>query len=171
MGFYHNYRGKITISDIDLNQYDIESLRSRTNIVSQNVFLFKGSVKDNIKMAASNAIEHIIDEATYLSGCTTLFQDDLNKVQIEEFGRNLSGGQIQAVAIARCMLKNPDFLMFDEATTHLDKEVCQIVMHAIKNVFTDKTRIIITHDREIAKMADRTFMLEDEKIRELKSKT
>lgn len=167
LGMYHDYAGGILIDDIELHEYEITSIRNRTGIVSQNTFLFRGSLLDNIRMAASDASENDIERVLDSSGCTKLFGDKLDGIQIEEYGKNLSGGQRQAAAIARCLLKNPDILMFDEATTHLDNATRHVVLDAFKNTFKGKTRIIITHDYEIAKMADRVLLLEDGNIREL----
>jgi ATP-binding cassette, subfamily B, bacterial len=167
LGSYHTYSGSIFIDGSELHEYDITVLRSRIGLVSQNAYFFTGSLMENIKMAAPEIAAEEAGRVIRLSGCDRLFKDDLDKVQIEENGKNLSGGQRQAAAIARCLLKKPDILFFDEATTHLDQDTRQVVLHAIREVFPDKTRIIITHDREIAAMADRVLKIEDGAVVEL----
>jgi ABC-type multidrug transport system fused ATPase/permease subunit len=149
-----------------MKELDILSVRNRIGIVSQNTFLFRGSLLDNIKIANPSATRESIERAAELSGCNLVF-DNCSNVQIEEFGRNLSEGQKQAASIARCLLKNPDLLMFDEATTHLDTETRKIVLSAIKNMFSGKIRIIITHDYEVAKIADRILLLECGEVKEI----
>jgi len=166
LGLYQKYSGVILIDQIDIRDLNTMSLREKIGIVSQNVFLFHGSLLDNLKLASPNASIEAIERAVTLSGCKTLF-DDYNHVQIEEFGSNLSGGQRQAASVARCILKDPDLLMFDEATAHLDNETRRVVLSAIKSVFKERTRIIITHDKEVASIADRVYLLEEGGIKEL----
>jgi len=161
LGFYPDYSGQLMIDGTELHQYDVISLRKRIGIVSQNVTLFTGSLWDNVKMAAPVASEETVERALALSGCKNVFVGESRKVAVTEFGKNLSGGQRQAVAIARCLLKNPDVLIFDEATAHLDASTREVVMRALKEVFAAKTRILITHDQEIAQYADRVLLLED----------
>jgi ABC-type bacteriocin/lantibiotic exporter with double-glycine peptidase domain len=167
LGSYHNYTGGIFIDGSELHDFDITSLRGRIGLVSQNAFFFTGTLLENIRMAALNVSKEEIDRVIRLSGCLRLFENSLESIRIEENGKNLSGGQRQAAAVARCLLKRPDILLFDEATTHLDQATCQVVLHAIRNVFPDRTRIIITHDRDIAEMADRILQIEDGSITEL----
>lgn len=167
LGSYNNYTGGIYIDNMELHEYDITSLRSRIGLVSQNAFFFTGTLLDNIKMAAISTSPEEVKNVSLLSGCPQLFKGNLENVRIEENGKNLSGGQRQAAAIARCLLKKPDVLLFDEATTHLDQDTRQIIIHAIRDIFMDKTRIIITHDREVAGIADRIIILENGSLKEL----
>ncbi len=160
LGFYPNYQGQILVDNTELHKYNIISFRKRIGIVSQNIVLFTGSLESNVKMAHPQATEEDMERAYTLSGCKEIFDKELSEVRISETGRNLSGGERQAVAIARCLLKNPDIIIFDEATAHLDKNTCKLVMQAFKDVFVDKTRILITHDQDIAKFADRILLLE-----------
>lgn len=165
LGFYGQYDGRILIDGSELHDYDVVSLRRRVGIVSQNVILFSGSLWENVKMASPEASKEEIDQALSLSGCRDIFDGDLSEVHVAEAGKTLSGGQRQAVAIARCLLKDPDVLIFDEATAHLDTSTRQVVMHAFKEVFAQKTRILITHDGEIAETADTVFIIEEGVVR------
>jgi len=119
-------------------------------------------------MADPQATEEAVERALTLSGCKDVFGEKLAEVKITEFGRNLSGGEKQVVAIARCLLKDPDVLIFDEATAHLDPSTREVVMQAFRDVFRDKTRILITHDQKIAKFANRVLLLEDGAVKEVK---
>jgi ABC-type bacteriocin/lantibiotic exporter with double-glycine peptidase domain len=167
LGFYPDYSGQIMIDGTELRQYDVISLRKRIGIVSQNVILFTGSVWDNVKMAAPWASEATVEQALALSGCSKgVFGGKLRDVAVTEFGKNLSGGQRQAVAIARCLLKDPDVLIFDEATAHLDADTREVLMRALGEVFATRTRILITHDREIAGYADRVLLLQNGTVQE-----
>jgi len=159
LGFYAGYDGQLLVDGIELHQYDVVSLRKRIGIVSQNAMLFTGRLKDNVRMADPWASEAAVEQALALSGCIDVFGGELGDVAVAEFGKNLSGGQRQAVAIARCLLKNPDVLIFDEATAHLDASTREVVMRALKEVFAAKTRILITHDQGIAQYADRVLLL------------
>jgi ABC-type bacteriocin/lantibiotic exporter with double-glycine peptidase domain len=163
LGFYNDYQGRIYFNDSELHEYNIASLRNRIGIVSQNIFLFKGNLKENVKIANFGASEQDIERAIELSGCKKIFSNEIGTIKVEEFGRNLSGGQKQAAAIARCLLKDSDLLLFDEATTHLDEATRATVLRAIRETFVNKTRIIISHDRDIANMADRILWLENGK--------
>jgi len=165
LGFYPNYRGEILIDGVELREYDVASLRRRIGIVSQNAFLFTGTLWENVKIANPSATDEEVERVLALSGCTHVFSGDLRKVFIAEAGRNLSGGQRQAVAIARCLLKDPDLLIFDEATAHLDREAREVVMEAFMKAFNGKTRVLITHDPAIAKFAKRILLLENGKVK------
>lgn len=166
LGFYPNYSGGIYIDNKELHQYDLSSLRKRMGIVSQNLFLFDGTLESNVRIAATNASKEAFKNALDLSGCSSLFKDKTDIIKTGELGRYLSGGQKQAVAVARCILKDPDMLMFDEATAFLDLPTREIVISAIRNVFKNRTRLIITQDREIAEIADRVFYLENGQVTE-----
>jgi len=167
LGFYPNYLGRVEVDGFELHDCDISTLRQRIGIVSQNLFLFTGTLLENIKLAKPDARSDDIQRILILSGCMGIFEGDVVNTQVYDLGRNLSGGQRQAVAIARCMLQNPDIILFDEATAHLDSKTRQIVMNAIKNVFHNKTRVLITQEREIANIADRIFILDQGKVNEI----
>lgn len=167
LGFYPDYSGSIYIDNKELHQYDLSSLRKRMGIVSQNLFLFDGTLESNVTIASPDASKEALKNALELSGCTSLFKDKTDIIKTGEAGRYLSGGQKQAVAVARCILKDPDLLMFDEATAHLDIPTREVVKTAIRDVFKNRTRIIITQDREVAEIADRVFYLENGQVTEV----
>lgn len=161
LGFYPNYDGRILVDGHELRDYDVVSLRQRVGVVSQHTTLFSGSLWDNVKMANYEATDREVQQALALSGCRDVFFGELSTLQVAEAGKNMSGGQRQAVAIARCLLKDPDVLIFDEGTAHLDSTARSVVKHALTQVFPGKTRILITHDPEVAQMAKTIFVLED----------
>jgi ABC-type bacteriocin/lantibiotic exporter with double-glycine peptidase domain len=165
LGFYPNYRGEILIDGVELHKYDVGSLRKRIGIISQNAFLFTGTLWENVKIANTSATDEEVERVFALSGCTHVFDGDLRRVFISEAGRNLSGGQRQAVAIARCLLKNPELVIFDEATAHLDREAREVVMHAFVEALKGKTCVLITHDPAIAGFAKRILLLENGKVK------
>ncbi|HCC33434.1 MAG TPA: hypothetical protein DEQ28_05955 [Clostridiales bacterium] len=170
LGFYPQYAGRIFIDGRELQEYDVVSLRKRVGVVSQHVVLFTGSLWENVKMASPEAADGAVHRALALSGCRDLFDGELDQVQVAESGKTMSGGQRQAVAIARCLLKDPDVLIFDEATAHLDSSTRSVVAHALRDVFAHKTRILITHDREMAGVADTVLLLEEGVVKSLHPK-
>jgi len=161
LGFYPRYTGQIMIDGQELRDYDIISLRKRMGLVSQHVILFTGSLWDNVKMACPEASDEAVERALALSGCREVFSSALCDVSVAEAGKTLSGGQRQAIAIARCLLKDPDVLIFDEGTVNLDTIAYSVVINALNQVFADKTRILITHDPRVAANANSVLLLED----------
>lgn len=159
LGFYPGYEGQILVDGVDLRQYDILALRKRIGIVSQNVYLFSGSVLENVRMAEPDATNATLERALEISGCSRLFGDSLARRAVTEGGKNLSGGERQAVAIARSLVRNPDLIVFDEGTAHLDETSRQVVAKALEETFSSKTRILITHDKDVAQRASRVLEL------------
>ena len=150
---YQVNRGAIFINDIDINEIDASSLRRRIGIVSQNIFLFSGSLRENLKLVREKTTDLEIKEALSKSGW-----DEINlDMYISEGGKNLSGGQKQKIAIARMLILNADVLIFDEATANLDIESKAIIENAIKYAFKEKTCIFITHDTELLQYMERTI--------------
>ncbi|SHH94761.1 ABC-type multidrug transport system, ATPase and permease component [Clostridium collagenovorans DSM 3089] len=160
LGFYDNYEGDIIINNKNLKSINIESLRSKIGIVSQKIFLFAGTVEENIKFANEN-----LNEERFEYVCSLLDDSIFNKIQrrsymIAEGGRNLSGGQIQKIAIARALLKDSDVYIFDEATANIDITSKTSIMNIILSELKDKIVIIITHDKEIIDCADNIYSLD-----------
>jgi ATP-binding cassette subfamily B protein len=159
LGFYADYQGEIFVDGMNLREYDIVAFRKRIGIVSQNVSLFSGSVLDNVRMAAPAVSTEALSQALERSGCVRLFGASAAHHVVAEGGRNLSGGERQAVAIARCLVRDPDLLVFDEATAHLDETARKLVMQALEETFGHKTRVLITHDVEVAQLASKVYRL------------
>ncbi|MBS3788828.1 ABC transporter ATP-binding protein, partial [Candidatus Bipolaricaulota bacterium] len=166
LGFYPDYSGEILLDGLELHEYDIDSLRKRVGIVSQEVLLFSGTLEENVRLANPEASKESLKQALLRSGFNEVFSQDISNNTISESGRDLSGGQKQVIAIARCLLKDPDILIFDEATTHLDENARKIVVKAFKNKFSGSTRILITQDKELSEIAERTVLLENGELHE-----
>jgi len=156
-GLYSGYKGKIFIDEIDLEQLDKSSYRSRLGIVSQDVFLFNGTVRDNIFYGAEkdDKKQIHIDEFEYIFN---KFPEGLNTI-VGENGQLLSGGQKQLVAVARVLLKNPDVLIFDEATSNLDIHIKKLFSSICEKYFRGKTCIFISHDEGFLFKTDRVINL------------
>lgn len=116
IGFYKNYTGSIQINGIELRDISVTDLRSRIGIVAQNIFLFSGSLLDNIRYISPESSEQEVMNALEKAGLDiSEFAGGLHFI-INENGKNLSGGQRQKIALARMIVKNPDVMIFDEAT-------------------------------------------------------
>ena len=154
LGFYKDYSGSIRINDIEIKNVSLLDLRNRVGIVAQNIVLFSGTLLDNIRFIAPQLDGHEIISALSKAGLDiSEFAGGLQAV-ISENGKNLSGGQKQKIALARMILKNPDVMIFYEATSNLDIETSNLVKQSIHTIFAEKTGIIITHDPDMASLAD-----------------
>lgn len=159
LGFYKNYSGSIRINGIELKTISLADLRNRVGIVAQNIVLFSGTLLDNIRYIAPDLKESEIISALDNAGMDiSEFADGL-QTMINENGKNLSGGQKQKIALARMIVKNPDVMIFDEATSNLDIATSDIVKKSIRTLFSEKICIIITHDPNIATLADTVIEL------------
>ncbi|MBW4960659.1 ABC transporter ATP-binding protein [Sulfitobacter sp. CW3] len=160
--FYDPTDGRITIDGIDIADMTLNSLRSQIGLVSQDVFLFGSTLRDNIlygKLGASEAELNAAVENAQLSTLVARLPDGLDTV-VGERGVMLSGGQKQRVAIARAFLKNPPILILDEATSALDRETERDIQHALEQLSKGRTTLIIAHRLETVKHADQIIVME-----------
>jgi ABC-type multidrug transport system fused ATPase/permease subunit len=161
LGLYPDYSGVININGINLKDINIKSLRDKVGIVSQNVILFSGTLLDNIKMANPNISDEGLGQLLEIFN-DKMFQDmDPYAMMISEKGNNLSGGQRQKIAILRAMAKDPEILIFDEATSNLDNASKMLLKNAICNIFDEKTCIIISHEEEISGLSDIVLQVDE----------
>lgn len=159
MGFYKNYDGSIRINGIELKNISLVALRRKIGIVAQNIVIFSGTLLDNIRFIAPELGEAEVISALEKAGLDiSEFADGINTL-ISENGKNLSGGQRQKIAFARMIVKNPDVMIFDEATSNLDAATSKLVKSSIQTLFANKICIIITHDQEMASVADTIIRL------------
>ncbi|MEH7402452.1 MULTISPECIES: ABC transporter ATP-binding protein [Bacillaceae] len=166
--FYDVLDGAITIDGIDIRNMTKESLRSNIGIVQQDVFLFTGTLKENIAYGKLNATDEEIEESARKAHLTDLIASlpDGYETQIGERGLKLSGGQKQRLAIARMFLKNPPILILDEATSALDTETEAIIQEALNDLSKDRTTLVIAHRLGTIKKADRILVITEEGIAE-----
>jgi ATP-binding cassette, subfamily B, bacterial len=166
--FYDVVEGSVTIDGIDIRDMTKESLRSNIGIVQQDVFLFTGTLRENIAYGKLDATDEEIEEATrraHLSDLIASLPDGYN-TQIGERGLKLSGGQKQRLSIARMFLKNPRILILDEATSALDTETEAIIQEALTELAKDRTTLIIAHRLATIRNADRILVVTEEGIAE-----
>lgn len=159
--FYDIDKGSIKIDDKDIKDITLESLRDNIGIVQQDVYLFGGTVKDNIRYGKDDATDEQIIRAAELAGATE-FINDLPygfDTYIGERGVKLSGGQKQRISIARVFLKNPPILILDEATSALDNKSEAIVQKSLENLSEGRTTITIAHRLSTIINADEILVL------------
>ncbi|EAC3818908.1 ABC transporter ATP-binding protein [Listeria monocytogenes] len=166
--FYDVSAGEITIDGENIKRFTLPSLRAQIGVVQQDVFLFSGTVRENIaygKLDASDEeIEHVVKLA-HLSKVVEEMQDGLETI-IGERGVKLSGGQKQRLAIARMFLKNPPILILDEATSALDTETEQVIQASLEELAEGRTTLIIAHRLATIKHADRIIVVNETGIAE-----
>lgn len=148
MGLYSDYKGRIYIDGKDIKKYQKASIRDQISIVSQNVFLFSGTVKENIIYSVNDFTDYDLVEALNDSGLSEAFKTNLLNLEsnVGENGMLLSGGQRQMIAIARAILKKSKILIFDEATSNLDSIKTNKLYELVHKKFNDSTCIIVSHD-------------------------
>ena len=145
--FYDPTEGRIEVNGIDLSMLKLKPYRKRIGVVSQDIILFRGTIKENIAVGKPDASFEEIVEAAKVANIHDFIESlpEGYDTLIGEGGIQLSGGQKQRVAIARAVLKNPDILILDEATSALDSETEVVVQRALDEKFRDKILIAIAH--------------------------
>jgi len=159
-------KGKITIGDTSVNSIDISFLRRRIGIVNQSPFLFNATIKDNIGYGLNNLTMDQIEHAANQSQATE-FIEKLPKgfdTMVGERGQMLSGGQQQRIAIARTVIRNPDIIIFDEATSSVDNKTEQLIQKALFNIQKGRTSIIIAHRLSTIRNCSTIFLIKDGKV-------
>ncbi len=166
--FYDVTGGAILIDGHDVRDLKLNSLRSQISIVSQDVFLFHGSVRENILFGRAEAGEQEMIEASRIANAHEFIMTlpDAYDTFIGERGVRLSGGQKQRLAIARAVLKNAPILIMDEATSSVDTETEVLIQEAFEKLLQDRTAIIIAHRLSTVRNADIILVLEGNSISE-----
>jgi ATP-binding cassette, subfamily B, bacterial len=169
MGVYRPDSGGISVSGTNYDEADIRALRTRMAILPQNPFLFPGTIRDNLTYGLAVCSDHDVWQALEWSGAGAFvgeIADGLNSA-IGEQGILLSGGQRQKLALARALLRKPEFLIFDEPTNHLDEEAIAILLHNLARLPFNPAVLIISHDPIAQRHASRAWRLEDGSLREV----
>lgn len=166
--FYDVDQGSITIDGIDIRKMTQRSLRQQIGIVQQDVFLFTGTIRENIAYGRIGATFEEIQEAARRAHLAEFIESlpDGYDTQIGDRGIKLSGGQKQRLAIARMFLKNPPILILDEATSALDTETEKIIQKSITELAQNRTTIIVAHRLATVRNADRIFVVTPNGIEE-----
>jgi len=164
-------RGEIKIDDRNILDYDIDFLRSRIAVVLQDVFLFSGSVLDNITLRNPNINKNDAIEAAKMIGVHDFIMQlpgdyDFN---VMERGSTLSLGQRQLLSFIRALLYNPSILILDEATSSIDSESELLIQHAIDKLISGRTSIVIAHRLSTIRKANKIMVLDKGEIKEMAS--
>ena len=167
--FYDVKRGRITIDGIDIKDVTLKTLRENIGIVQQDVFLFAGTLRENVAYGKPDATDEEIYEALDKAQLSELVENYPKKLDtiVGERGVKLSGGQKQRVAIARMFLKNPPILILDEATSALDTETERFIQTALNRLSVGRTSLVIAHRLATIKNADRIMVVTKQGITEV----
>ncbi len=166
--FYDVTDGSIFIDGVDIKLVTLSSLRERIGTVAQDVYLFSGSVRENIAYGKPDASDDEIIEAAKLAGAHEFIKDlpEGYNTYVGERGVKLSGGQKQRISIARVFLKDPDILILDEATSALDNESELLIQRSLEKLAKGRTTLTIAHRLTTIKNADRILVLTEKGIEE-----
>ena len=166
--FYEYEKGKILIDGTPITHFTRESLRENIGIVQQDVFLFGGSIKENIRYGKLNATDEEIESAARRANILEFVNSlpDGWDTEIGERGVRLSGGQKQRLSIARVFLKNPPILILDEATSALDNTTEMLIQESLNELAKGRTTIVVAHRLSTVKNADEIIVVSNGKIDE-----
>lgn len=162
MRFYDVTGGRILLEGKDIREYKINNVVQTVGLVSQDVFLFHGTVAENIRYGTFDATDKEVEQAAKLAEAHDFVMDlseGYNTI-VGERGQKLSGGQRQRISIARAILKNPPILILDEATSAVDNETEAAIQRSLFKIAKDRTTIIIAHRLSTVRHADTIFVLE-----------
>ena len=164
--FYDVNSGRIKLNGIDINQLDPHDLRSAFGLVSQEIFLFSGSIKDNISLGADDISDEQILKAAEQVGLLPFINRLERRFEhgVGERGTSLSVGQRQLVSFARALARNPKVLILDEATSSVDNETEQIIQQALRKMFEGRTSVIVAHRLSTIKEADKILVFHKGRI-------
>ena len=161
MRFYDTDKGTIYYNDINIKDIPLKLLREKISVVSQDTYLFNGTIEENLRLAKPDASLDEIEEAVktaHIYDFIHSFKDNY-KTSIGERGLNFSGGQRQRIAIARAILKNAPLIILDEATSSLDNKNENDIQKSLEKLLEGKTAIIVAHRLSTVKNADKILVL------------
>jgi len=159
--FYDPTSGRVLINDIDIKRYDNSVFREKMALVMQEPFLFSGTLRENIFDRANRPAEETVQEIIDAANCHSLIQrlpDGLDTV-LTVGGTSISSGERQLISIARAFARDPQLILFDEATSYIDSQTEMWIQQALKNLMENRTAIIIAHRLSTVRHADRIIVL------------
>ncbi|HEY2787386.1 MAG TPA: peptidase domain-containing ABC transporter [Fimbriiglobus sp.] len=168
MGFYTPTSGRVLADGVDQREFDLNSWRNRIGLVSQDAFVFNGTIRDNIGLGRPNAGLPEVIAAARAAGLEEFITSlpERYETVVGERGANLSGGQRQRLAIARALLRQPDILIFDEATSHLDTATERAIQENLRTALAGKTVILVAHRLSTIRSADLIYVLHKGQVAE-----
>ena len=166
IGLYQPRDGAVKFGGVDLRQLAEADLRGRVGFLPQDVVLFYGTIRDNIALGDPTINDQMILRASTLAGVTEFIRSNPAGfgAQVGERGMSLSGGQRQAVALARALVRDPDILILDEPTSNMDNASEQMIKNRLKAVMGNKTLVLITHRLSMLELVDRLIVMEGGRI-------
>jgi ATP-binding cassette subfamily B protein len=166
---YHIQKGQIRIDGVPIEQFSLDALRRQTGVVLQDVFLFSGSVLDNITLRNPEISREQVEHAAQLIGMHHFIEQLPGgyNYKVMERGSTLSLGQRQLLSFIRALLYDPSILILDEATSSVDTESEKLIQHAIETLIAGRTSIVIAHRLSTIRKADKIIVLDKGEIREM----
>ena len=160
--------GSVSIAGVDVRDFDLSYLRSCIGVVTQDSYLFNGTIRDNLLYAKENATQEELDAACYIANLSDFItaQPDRYETVVGNRGLKLSGGEKQRLSIARVILKDPKILILDEATSALDSITESSIQNALDALMEGRTSIVIAHRLSTILKADRILVVKDGVIAE-----
>jgi ATP-binding cassette subfamily B protein len=167
-GFYVPTEGRLLIDGLDIRDYDLSSIRARIGLVSQDPYIFNGTVRENIALGLPCSSLADAAQAARAAGLDEFIAalPERYDTIIGERGANLSGGQRQRMAIARALLRRPELLIFDEATSHLDTATEQAIQLSLRTALAGRTVVLVAHRLSTIRDADLIYVLHRGRVAE-----
>lgn len=168
MRFYDIQKGKILLDGVDIREWDLNDLRSNFAVVLQDVFLFSGTVEDNIKLKNESIDDSRVQWAAKEIRADEFIQtlDGKYKAPVRERGAGFSVGQKQLISFARALAFDPKILILDEATSSIDTETEQLIQNAVERVMIDRTSLVVAHRLSTIQKCDRIIVLHNGELKE-----
>jgi ATP-binding cassette subfamily B protein len=168
MRFYDVQKGRILLDGVDVRDWDLRSLRENFAVVLQDVFLFSGSIENNIRLGNEAITEERISWAANEIHAATFIErlPDSYKSELKERGAGLSVGQKQLISFARALAFNPSILVLDEATSSIDTETEQLIQQAVERVMLERTSLVVAHRLSTIQRCDRILVFHHGELRE-----
>ena len=166
MGLYQPNNGSVLIDGANIQQIRPEDIRRQFGVVMQNTYLFSGSISENIAFGLDAISPSEIDEAATIAGVTDFTKKMNNGLdyQLSEGGKDLSGGQRQAIALARAIVRKPSIILLDEPTSAMDLTSERQIIQNLKSYFNKQTLIVVTHRMSLLQLVDRVIAIDDGKV-------
>ena len=168
-GFYEINKGEILVDNHDIAKWNLENLRSQIGVVLQDVFLFKGSIAENLKMGDESITQEMLKNAAKEVGVHEFIMrlPGQYNYEVMERGATLSMGQRQLLSFVRVILQNPKIIILDEATSSIDSESEELIQNAIEKLMKNRTSIVIAHRLSTIQKADKIILLDKGEIKEI----
>ncbi len=168
MRFYDIQKGQILLDGVDIREWDLQSLRENFAVVLQDVFLFSGSIENNIRLGNEEITEDRIEWAAEEVHAAEFIEklESSYKTEVKERGAGLSVGQKQLVSFARALAFDPKLLILDEATSSIDTETEQLIQQAVERVMQERTSLVVAHRLSTIQRCDRILVFHHGELRE-----